>query len=97
MTQVNSDLALKADKSELTNIKIQSIGATVSYMGSTADANNLATFMVLGTGINYPDSGFWYIMTLIYNASNKKQVAFGYKNNSTKTRYCDNGTWSSWA
>jgi hypothetical protein len=94
---LNSNLALKADKSDLSNINIQAIGATVTYKGSTADANNLVEFMVLGTGSNYPDSGFWYIMTLIYNSSNKKQVAFGYKANGMKTRYCDNGTWSSWA
>ena len=82
--------------SNLANLDIR-IKGTVSYQGTSVNANDFDAFMTLGSGSNYPDSGLWYIMTLIYNAQNKKQIAYGYKNNNTKTRYCDNGTWSSWA
>jgi hypothetical protein len=72
------------------------VKGTVSYQGGSSNANDFEAFMTLGSGSNYPDSGLWYIMTLIYNTQNKKQLAFGYRNNNIKTRYCDSGTWSNW-
>jgi len=96
ITKLNSDLALKADKNELSNIKIQAIGSTVSYNGASYDANKLEGFLSLGSGSNYPDKNFWYIIHMTYNATNKKQIAYEYKGNGTKTRFCDNGSWSNW-
>lgn len=86
---------LDQTNSNFDNLDIR-IKGTVSYQGGSANANDFDAFMTLGSGSNYPDSGLWYIMTLIYNTQNKKQVAYGYRNNNMKSRYCDSGTWSNW-
>lgn len=65
------------------------------------DCNNNTEEWVLGGGssaVNYPDNiKFWYISTIHYNISAKKQIAYEYQGNAMYVRHRDSaGTWSEW-
>ena len=64
---------------------------------SHSDANEITEEWVLGrNGSNYPGDGFWYINTIAYSSSARKQIAYGYMNGEVYTRYCYGNEWTDW-
>lgn len=74
-------------------------GRKAVYLENTSDANDVVEEWVLGSdGSNYPQGGgYWYVNTIMYgDSSQRKQIAYGYRNNDVFTRYFYGGTWSTW-
>ena len=73
-------------------------GRLAVYITTTWDLNDVVEEWVLGAnGSNFPASGYWYVNTIMYsNLNQRKQIAYGYTNDSVYTRYLYGGAWSSW-
>lgn len=76
--------------------KIRFLDGKYAVYTASTDANNVTEEWVLGSGTNYPASGFWYVNQIKYNPTNSKQIAHGYNNNSMYVRHNRNGVWSAW-
>lgn len=89
---------LQGNLDSKTNVRGHS-NSTVTQISNT-NLNDLAESGVFmgSTMINAPDTGWWYIQSMVHNANYITQVA--YRLNSTdqkiRIRIKNNGTWQSW-
>lgn len=104
-TDVNADKLdgyHASDFVSLTNFIGGNMGAKAKYYPSAMekDCNDIDEFIVLasgGEGYHYPTAGgFWYIITLKYSETERKQVALDYVGNKVQVRYEKSGVWYDW-
>ena len=89
----------------LQNFIAGKIGSTTAYYSTSAnkDCDSIEDFVALAggaDGLHYPTANnYYYILTLRYASTAKKQIAFGYKGNIVDTvvfRTCNDSTWTGW-
>ena len=89
----------------LQNFIAGKLGSTTAYYSTSAnkDCDSIEDFVALAggaDGLHYPTANnYYYILTLRYATTAKKQIAFGYKGNvvdSVVFRSCNDGTWTGW-
>ena len=89
----------------LQNFMAGKLGSTIAYYSTSVnkDCNSIEDFVSLAggaDGLHYPTANtYYYIFTLKYADTAKKQIAFGYKGNVVDNivfRTCNDGTWDSW-
>ena len=91
-----------SDFVSLTNFFGGNMGAKTKYYPSATgkDCNDIDEFIVLasgGEGYHYPTAGgFWYIVTLKYSDTERKQIALDYVGNKVQVRYEKSGVWYDW-
>ena len=72
---------------------------TVKYGGTNPiDPNTTSAGLILSNHSNAPESGsgFWYIVTMFYSTSARKQIAYGYANDKIYQRRCYQNIWQNW-
>lgn len=77
------------------------LGSQAKYYSATVgkDCNDIEEFLVLANGTtatHYPSSGYFYILTLKFSDTSKKQIALEYTGDKMYTRRCISGTWEAW-
>lgn len=89
----------------LQNFMASNLGSKTAYYSTSVnkDCNSIEDFAALAggaDGLHYPTANtYYYILTLKYADTAKKQIAFGYKGNVVDDivfRTCNDGTWSAW-
>lgn len=94
-----SDLVL------LSNFIAGNLGSKTAYYSTSVgkDCNSIEDFVALAggaDGLNYPTANaYYYILTLKYSDTAKKQMAFGYKGSVVDDvvfRTYNDGTWTNW-
>jgi hypothetical protein len=89
----------------LQNFIAGKLGSTIAYYSTSAnkDCNSIEEFVSLAggaDGLHYPTANnYYYIFTLRYADTAKKQIAFGYKGTVADNivfRTCNDGTWTGW-
>ena len=89
----------------LQNFMAGKLASNITYYSTSVnkDCNSIEDFVALAggaDGLHYPTANtYYYIFTLKYADTAKKQIAFGYKGNVVDNivfRTCNDGTWDSW-
>ena len=86
----------------LTNFWAGNLGAKVKYYSSSMgkDCNDIDELVVLAIGaegLHFPTANaFYYIFTMKYTDTEKKQVAFEYVGNKIYVRHSKGGVWNEW-
>lgn len=89
----------------LQNFMAGNLGSKTAYYSTSVnkDCNSIEDFAALAggaDGLHYPTANtYYYILTLKYADTAKKQIAFGYKGNVVDNivfRTCNDGTWTAW-
>jgi hypothetical protein len=73
----------------------------VEYLGNGINADDITVEWAMAAGPNFPDSGWYYVNTVMYASTNsgRKQIIYGHPSSNkvyVRTR-SNSGTWTAWS